>query len=163
MKIFTVLWLISLLSFGTATFADESSEIEAEKLLETMGMDQAITQSINQMLDIQLQKNPQLQPFKAVMLTFFHKHMGYEVLKPQITKIYAEEFTADELKVINAFYLTDAGKKTIEKMPYLMQKGMQMGEAQFYAHVDELEEMLKAEVERVTNKHSLEKQRENSI
>lgn len=163
MKMLNILLLISMLSFGAATFADEFSEIEAEKLLETMGMDQAMTQSINQMLDLQLQKNPQLQPFKEVMLTFFHKHLSYEVLKPQLTKIYAEEFTTEELKAINAFYVTSAGKKTIEKMPSLMQKGMQIGEAQFYAHIDELEAMIKAEVERISNKHSLKKQRENSI
>ena len=44
-------------------------------------MEQALEQSISQMLQIQLQQNPALAPYKNIMLQFFKKHMSYENLK----------------------------------------------------------------------------------
>jgi hypothetical protein len=42
--------------------------------------------------------------------------------------LYAERFTAAELEAINAFYQTDAGRKTITLLPELMQQGAMMGQ-----------------------------------
>ena len=42
--------------------------------------------------------------------------------------LYAERFTASELEAINAFYQTDAGRKTITLLPELMQQGAMIGQ-----------------------------------
>ena len=154
MKISKLFLLLSFLCVSWISAADTASEKEAEKLLNIMGMDQALEQSISQMLDLELQQNPALTPYKGVMLEFFAKHMSYESLKPDILKIYSEAFTADELKEINSFYATDAGKKTIEKMPTLMAQGGQIGAARVQENIGELQAMIKAESERIQSLQS---------
>ena len=149
MKSFKLSILVGLLSISTITFANSASEKEAEKLLSTMGMENALTESMSQMVDIQLQQNPTLAPFKSVMMKFFNKHMSWESLKPEFVLIYSEAFTASELREINAFYATDTGKKTIEKMPTLMGQGAQIGAARVQGNIGELQSMIKAESERL--------------
>lgn len=149
MKISKLFFLLTFLCISSMSAADIASEKEAEKLLNVMGMDQALEQSISQMLDVQLQQNPALAPYKGVMLEFLAKHMSYESLKPDLLKIYSEEFTTDELKEINSFYATNIGKKTIEKMPTLMAQGSQIGAARIQENIGELQAMIKAESERI--------------
>ena len=149
MKLSRCILLIALVISSSHTLADNDSRKEAELLLSTMGLDQALEQSISQMLDVQLQQNPTLVPFKQVMLRFFNKHMSYESLKPEMVTIYAEAFTSTELKEINAFYKTPAGAKTIEKMPELMAKGGQIGAKRVQDNIQELQDMIKVESERI--------------
>ena len=96
MKLSKTVLLLSFLFISPICLANSDSQKEAEKLLNTMGMEQAFEQSIDQMLDIQLQQNPALAPYKGVMQEFFSKHMSYDILKPEMLKIYANAFTANE-------------------------------------------------------------------
>jgi hypothetical protein len=150
--------LITILCVSTISSADteskEQAEREAEKLLEIVDMDQVLEQSISQMLDVQLQHNPDLVPFKGVMLEFFAKYMSYESLKPELLKMYSEVFTAAELKEINGFYATETGKKAIEVMPALIAQGGQIGAARVQENIEELQAMVKAESERIKNTQS---------
>lgn len=149
MKLSKVILLVVLfVSYGQSV-ADNNSKKEAEILLSTIGMDTVLEQTISQMLDIQLQQNPALAPFKQVLLRFFNKHMSYESLKPEMVAIYSEAFTSTELKEINAFYKTPAGSKTIEKMPELMAKGGQIGAKRVQDNIQELQEMIKVETDRI--------------
>lgn len=149
LKLSKYILLIALVISSCHSFASNDSKIEAELLLNTMGLDQALEKTISQMLDVQLQQNPTLAPFKQVMLRFFNKHMSYESLKPEMIAIYSEAFTSTELKEINAFYKTPTGAKTIEKMPELMAKGGQIGAQRVQDNIQELQEMIKAESERI--------------
>lgn len=149
MKSIQLSMFVGLLVISTITFADSGSKVEAEKLLNVMGMEKAMTESMSQMIDIQLQQNPTLAPFKPVMMKFFKKHMSWESLKPEFVQMYSETFTASELREINAFYATDIGKKTIEKMPTLMAQGAQIGTARVQANIGELQSMIKVESERL--------------
>jgi len=149
MKLFKLSIFAGLLAISTITFANSASEKEAEKLLSTMGMEKAMTESMSQMVDIQLQQNPTLAPFKSVMMKFFKKHMNWNSLKPEFVQIYSAAFTASELREINAFYATDIGKKTIEKMPTLMGQGAQIGAASIQKNIGELQAMIKEESERL--------------
>lgn len=140
---------IASLLCSQAAFSSSESKAEAEILLDSMGMQVALEQSIEQMLQLQLQQNPALAPYKNVMLQFFSKHMSYERLKPQMIEIYATAFTASELKDINAFYATPTGKKTLVKMPELMAQGGQIGAQQVHNNIQELQDMIKTESERI--------------
>jgi len=149
MKLFKLGLLVGSLAISSLTFANSDSEIEAEKLLNSMGMEKTMTASMSQMLDLQMQQNPTLVPFKLVMMKFFKKHMSWDSLKPEFVQIYSEAFTASELRDINAFYATDTGRKTIQKMPTLMAQGAQIGAARVQANIMELQSMIKAEAERL--------------
>jgi hypothetical protein len=131
------------------SLADAASEKEAEKLLDMVGTQAVMEQSMSQMLDIQLQQNPALAPYKGVMMEFLNKNMSYESLKPDLVKMYSEEFTSSELREINAFYSTNVGKKSIEKMPKLMMQGGQLGATRVQENINDLQAMIQAESERI--------------
>jgi hypothetical protein len=144
--------LFICLSISTQVFAASTAQKEAEKLLNTVGMDKMFNQSIQQMLNIQMKQNPQLVPYKDVMLKFFNKYMSYSSLKNDIIKIYTDTFTQNELKDINNFYSTQTGKKTIKLMPMLMMKGNQLGVQKVQSHIQELQQMIDEETKRLNSK-----------
>ena len=141
--------LIIALGVSSMSLADAASEKEAEKLLNMVGTQEVMEQSMSQMLDIQLQQNPALAPYKGVMMEFLNENMSYESLKPELIKMYSEEFTSSELREINAFYSTDVGKKSIEKMPTLMMQGGQLGATRVQENIGDLQAMIQTESERI--------------
>ena len=144
-----VIVLITALCVSSMSLADAASEKEAEKLLNMVGTQEVMEQSMSQMLDIQLQQNPALAPYKGVMMEFLNENMSYESLKPELIKMYSEEFTSSELREINAFYSTDVGIKSIEKMPTLMMQGGQLGATRVQENIGDLQAMIQAESERI--------------
>ena len=132
-----------------SAYASESERSEAAILLELTGTEQMLNQTMGNMLELQIQQNPALAPFKEVMLEFFEKYMGYESLKPELLRLYNENFTEQELKELNDFYRTDTGKKSIELMPYLVQQGSMIGVQRFQANQDELRRMIELEAARL--------------
>jgi len=149
MKVIQMLCVVVGLSVFSVAQADTAGIKEAEKLLDLMNVDQALDESMAGMLDLQLQQNPALAPYKGVMLKFFRKYMSYESIKPDMAKMYADAFTAGELQELNAFYATDVGKKTIEKMPELMMQGAQLGAVRVQTNMGELQQMIQAEAQRI--------------
>lgn len=137
------------IGFMSLAYADSEAEREAEILLDSMGMELVLMQSISQMVDIQAQQNPALEPFKGVMMEFFEKHMSWSSLKPEFLRIYSTEFTVEELRDMNEFYATETGKKAIAKLPSLMEQGAQIGARRVQDNMAELQEMVEAESQRL--------------
>lgn len=144
--------LIFLLLAGTQAYA--SAKSEAEKLVVALELDQSMDRGMENMLAIQMRQNPNLAPFKDVMLKFLRKHMSYKSLKPDLIRIYSEAFTEPELKEINAFYRTDVGKKAIRLMPELVNKGGQLGAQRVRENLPELQQMIQAEAARIQQRQS---------
>jgi hypothetical protein len=148
------IFAITLLLASSLSYANDASHVEAEKLLQSMGMEKAFEQSMVQMLNVQLQQNPAMAPFRGVMQKFFKKYMSFNSMKPELIALYAQTFTAVELKAINTFYQTPVGKKSIEKMPELMGKGAQIGARKVQENMQELQQMIQAEAERIKQAES---------
>tara|TARA_Y100000588_G_scaffold341810_1_gene386118 strand:+ start:842 stop:1312 length:471 start_codon:yes stop_codon:yes gene_type:complete len=144
-----IIFLAVLLSYSFTSFANSEAEVEAAKLMKVMNMDKVMNDSMSNMVDIQIQQQPTLAPFKLVMMKFFQKHMSWESLEFEFIYIYSQAFTAKELKELTAFYETPTGKKTIEKMPQLMAQGAQIGAARVQENMAELQAMIKEESERL--------------
>jgi uncharacterized protein len=125
------------------TRADEASHRKAaESLLGLMGMDTVLSQSVDQMLAMQVQQNPALAPYQAQMKAFLSKYMSWASLKDDMAKIYMAEFSESELNELNKFYQTPLGKKTVQKMPALMAKGAEIGQKRVQEHLPELQAAL---------------------
>lgn len=137
-------------SFTSIARADDAAAKQAAIFLDTVDMESVLNASVSQTLDLYIQQQPSLKPYKATMLEFFAKYMSYESLKPDLIAMYTEAFSAAELQEINAFYQTDTGRKTIEKMPELMAKGTELGVKRVQDNLDELQAMIKAEADRLT-------------
>ena len=113
-KLANIILILSIL-LSTNVIADNLKEVEAIKLLNSMKMEQTLNASISQVLEFQLQQNPQLLPYKDVMLKYFSKYMSYESLKLDLVDIYSDAFNLEELRDINAFYQTPTGKRQLRK------------------------------------------------
>jgi hypothetical protein len=81
--------------------------------------------------------------FAEVMKKFMGKYFTWDMLKDEMSKLYAQEFTEKELKQLADFYNTDTGKKYGEKLPVLTQKGMLIGQQLVVQHQSELQDMMK--------------------
>ncbi|MGI4749066.1 MAG: DUF2059 domain-containing protein [Janthinobacterium lividum] len=118
----------------------------AEDMLTSMNMPYIFTSSINNMVNVQSSNLPldQRKAFSDAMKTFLNKYLNWDLLKTDMSRIYASEFTESEIKELTRFYQTPLGKKMIEKSPALMQKGMLIGQQAVVAHQAELQDMMKS-------------------
>lgn len=129
--------------------ADEvSHKAAAEGLLNSMNMEKLLTESVDQMLVVQIQQNPQLAEVQPQMRDFLIKHMSWASLKDDMISIYTAEFTEDELKELTAFYQTPVGKKAIEKMPAMMAKGAELGQKRVQDNLPELQAAIQAALQK---------------
>ncbi len=97
--------LISLVIIVSALFApvvaraDEGSHRKAtEALLSFMEMESMLSQSIDQMLQLQVQQNPTIAPYQSEMKAFFANYMSWASLKDDMVSLYMTELTEPELK-----------------------------------------------------------------
>ncbi len=120
----------------------------AEQMLNLMDMEVVLKKSVDEMLKAQVQANPAIAPFEGVMKQFFAKHMSWSTLKPDLVKIYMEEFSEAELNELNKFYQTPTGKKAVQSMPALMSKGAAIGSQKVQANMPELQAAIAAEAQK---------------
>lgn len=133
-KIFLV-----FLFFVGGLFAQDLAKYEASaKLLEAMNMESSYSKLIEQITDSQFAAVPMTEAKKQKVNAFFYKHMGFEKIKEDLITLYAQMFTVKEMGDMAAFYKTPTGKKTIELMPVLSQKGAEIGMERIMPHMDEL-------------------------
>lgn len=137
------------LVFSGVAQADRASEMEAEKLLRVLDMENTLNHVIDVILNAQVASNPDMAPYKSIMRAFFTKYMSYSALKSQFVTIYSSEFTASELAEASAFYSTPTGHKFLLKIPLLMSKGAALGRQSIQDHIPELQDAIKAEAERI--------------
>ena len=140
-----------LLAFSFETHAAlEDSRINAAlSLLEAMDMRVNLARTVEQVTYAEVDKSPELVPYKAVMLEFMNKYMGFDNLKADLARIYADAFTQAELEELARFYRTPVGRKVLDKMPELTVLGARMGEQKVEEHLGELEGMIAREAQRL--------------
>lgn len=117
----------------------------AEQYLDATGISAQFGGVIDKMLSSSGAQIPEEHraSYLKVMKTFMDKYYTWDVLKDNFTKIYAAEFTEDELKQLTTFYNTPLGKKVSSKTPVLVQKGLEIGQRVITEHRPELEQMMK--------------------
>lgn len=148
MKSFVFSLLLGAITLGQPALAraDEASHRKAaETLFALMEMETLLSQSVDQMLAMQVQQNPALAQFQPQMKAFLNKYMSWASMKEDMTKIYTAEFSESELKELGKFYETPLGKKAVQKMPALMAKGAEIGQKRVQDHLPELEAALAAD------------------
>lgn len=137
--------------FGLSLWGTEptkSDNATAMELLTVLRMDKIYADSIEQIIQLQAQQNPGMASYSEVQRKFIRKYMSFESIKGDLARLYAEEFTEQEMHDLIAFYRTPVGIKTITKMPSLMAKGSQIGTERVKQNMGELFQMIRAEQER---------------
>ena len=120
----------------------QSHRKAAETLLIAMEVDKSLPQITAQVVETQLQHNPQLAPQREVLQRFLTKYLNWERVKEDTITAYAQEFTEPELKKLTEFYKTPLGKKANEKMPQLAFISGQIGLKKAQENQEELRQML---------------------
>jgi len=134
-----------LLTHAVAVGDEKSHRKAAENLLIVMEVDKSLPKLAEQVLEGQLQHNPQLAPQREVMQRFLHKYLHWDSVKEETITAYTHEFTEKEFKQLTAFYQTPVGKKASEKMTQLAFVSGQIGLKRAQEHQAELRQMLEAE------------------
>ena len=140
----------TMLVFSTATFAatEDGRMAAALRLFEAMDMRLNLARTVEQVVLLEVEKNPKLEPIKGVMLDFMNKYMGFDNLKADLASIYVNAYTQTELEELTRFYQTPVGMKALKQMPELTVQGARLGQRQAEEHLGELEAMLTKEYER---------------
>lgn len=144
-KLFITLILGTIISIPA--FAQPSSKDSVKELLKITKSEQFLGQmspQINNMMHSSIEKltrGKKLTTKQELALVNYSQELGkimqeeltWAKLEPEMIKIYAEEFTQEEVDGMIQFYKTPVGQSTIDKMPIVMQKSMQVGYKQMDA------------------------------
>ncbi|HNR29860.1 MAG TPA: DUF2059 domain-containing protein [Candidatus Hydrogenedentes bacterium] len=120
----------------------------ANQVAGLLHMDRLIEQSYEQTIDAQIIANPDLKPYRELLLDFFRRHMNWDALKEDLLDLYVESFSEAELHDLIAFYSTDTGQKAVLVMPDLLRRGAELGVQRVQEHLPELENLLHERAQR---------------
>jgi len=149
-KTIFVLFVFVVISTSTQASSD-SHKNAANELLDTININELLSQSIDAMLQLELSNNPSLIPFENTMKSFFNKYMSGDSLRDEFLVMYMNTFTEGELIEINNFYKTETGQKALKTAPQLMADGAALGQQRVEENIQELETMIKEESLRIQN------------
>ncbi|TWU60097.1 hypothetical protein Poly51_03710 [Rubripirellula tenax] len=124
---------------SSADAPQDSHAAAIEEFLVTMRMEETTRRSIDQMLAMQIQQNPQMEMFADVMKAFLQKHLSFDKIKGEMITIYRDTFTEDEIRQLTAFYQTPVGRKAAERLPALAAASAQIGGKRVQANMAELQ------------------------
>jgi uncharacterized protein len=105
-------------------------------------VDKSLPKVVEQVVETQVQKNPQLASQREVLQRFLTAYLHWESVKEETITAYTHEFTEPELQQLTAFYQTPLGKKANEQLPQLAFIAGQVGLKKAQAHETELRQML---------------------
>ena len=145
---------IFLLPFSVHAESDpDSHRQKAEKLLIVTKMDENIQQGIDNMVAMQLSRNPALINKKPQLNEFFNKYIGWESFKGEIIGLYVEAFTEQELNEMIVFYSTPTGQKMIKTVPDIMVKRSKIAMQRLQQNQEQLKTLIETEAsEKQVNK-----------
>jgi hypothetical protein len=143
MSIWKTYGLAILLLIGTGqttVLADEASQRQAvEQLFVLTAMQQKIDESVTTVLALQIAQNPGLRSYQQAVREFLERNIGWNSLKDDLSNMYMEEFTEQELNDMNTFYSSPTGRKVIERLPVLVQMRNQLASQRLQENIGELQ------------------------
>jgi uncharacterized protein len=148
-RLLRTLSFLALMAAGAAQAADDARLNAALGLLDKMDMRDTLSRTIEQYLQLEMENSPELEPFRHIMLTFLNKHMGFDSVRLDFARIYAEAFDEQELAEMSAFYATPTGRKAIQRVPELTAMGARLGQRKVEENMAELQAMIASEVKRL--------------
>ncbi|MGD2076595.1 MAG: DUF2059 domain-containing protein [Gammaproteobacteria bacterium] len=138
-----LLLLLAAAAWPLAGVPDEASHRQAvERLFELTDMQQKIAESVDNVMLMQLSQNPALREHQDVVHAFLEKTIGWEGLEDDLTQMYLETFTEEEINEINAFYASPTGRKLIRQLPELVERRNRLAMQRLQKNIGELQQMI---------------------
>ncbi|WP_145923935.1 DUF2059 domain-containing protein [Pseudomonas citronellolis] len=139
-----------LVGFSSMALADSSAE--AEKFLKQVHADKLTVPVYAQVQQMFAQhfaqakapdsKKAVLDRYQAKANAELDRAVGWEKIKPELVKLYSDNFTESELKQLNDFYASPLGQKVLQKMPRLTAQSAQLTQAKLQTAVDPVNKLL---------------------
>ncbi|MGK5594800.1 MAG: DUF2059 domain-containing protein [Parachlamydiaceae bacterium] len=140
---------ILMIALFTSPLMLMAGEVErraaANELLDAIQFEKVMSDSIDASIQMLKQMDSSMDNYEVSIREFYSKYMSAESLHNEMVDLYAEFFSAQELKEMTAFYKTKTGQKALKRLPELMQRAMQIGQKRVMQHMDELQRMLSEE------------------
>ncbi|GAC1653567.1 MAG: hypothetical protein NVS4B3_16780 [Gemmatimonadaceae bacterium] len=133
---------LTLVVPGARGQSAETTRLAAE-LLREMRFEEGMRAGVTAGLDAQVRGNPLLAPFRAVMHDWASRYLTWDTVGPATVKLYADRFTAGELREMLAFYRTPIGRKMLEAQQPIMAEAARIAEAALAPHQAELQSAIK--------------------
>ena len=114
----------------------------ARTLIDQLRLQELLDRSLEANLRAQVELNPRLGDYVDVLRAFLEKHVGWDAVKDDMLRIYTEAFSEEELRDLTAFYETPTGRKAVQVLPALMERGMSLGQKRVQENVGELQQAL---------------------
>lgn len=137
--------LLLLIGFATAGRAQEVTPAHREAardLLELTRVEQYMEESMNTMIELQIEANPALVPYQDVFREFLEKHLSWERVEPEFVALYIEHFSETELRQLTRFFSSEIGQKAISLQGVMFNEGAQIGQKRVQENIGELEAMI---------------------
>ena len=144
-KLLPVVLAASLLLPGLSTADEQGHREQVEILFKLTRMEQKINDSVASVAQLQLQQNPALDSKRDLLMNFLNKYIGWNAMRGDLTEMYMQTFTEEELKTINDFYITTTGQKVITLVPQLVQERNQLAMMRLQQNIGELQQLMSAD------------------
>ncbi|GAC1516743.1 MAG: hypothetical protein NVS1B4_13550 [Gemmatimonadaceae bacterium] len=119
----------------------------ATELLRAMRFEEGMRAAVTAGLDAQVRGNPLVAPYRAIMHEWTTRHLTWESVGPATVRLYADRFSATELREMLAFYRTPVGRKMIDAQQPIMAEATRIAQAALAPHQAELQEALRQRAE----------------
>lgn len=130
---------------GAGARADQASHLqEVETLFRLTQMERKVNEGIDTLLALQLRQSPELAPRESVVRGFLERNIGWQALRSDLTALYLAAFTEEELKQMNAFYVTPVGQKVLTRVPELVEERNRLAAQRLKEHIGELQQALES-------------------
>lgn len=136
----SIFLFVPLVFHRSAAFADEAGHYRvALQLVSIVYNEQIIYDAAKRGALLagkgRLENNPRTREYAPVLINlvmevldaYFHDPKTQTAIRTAFAKLYMEEFTEYELKEFIKFYETPVGKKALQKLPVVTQKGWEIG------------------------------------
>jgi hypothetical protein len=110
---------------ASPTAIDPAKETEIRKMIRTSGTENTMKVAMNHMFDSFKAQNAALP---AKFWTRTESEMDMKSLIDELVPIYAQYYSLADLKAVNAFYESPAGRHMIEVQPQVATAAMQVGQ-----------------------------------
>ena len=128
-----------LLNLTDAPAMMESMYSQMELMLQDMGEQMGVAPG----------EQPIFDEYYSKMMQLMREELNWDKVKDPIKSIYGEHFTNTEIRDLINFYKTDTGRKTLEKLPVIMQESMAISQqalAKVLPQIQAMSQQLEADI-----------------
>ena len=125
----------------TQTVAPERLRAAAE-LVDAMNVQQMMNETADATIRAQVKQTPMLAQFEDILRETMSRALRWEDIRSDYVRMYAEVYTADELRQLRTFYQTPLGQRLLATMPQVALKSMEISNRRMEQFLPEMQQRI---------------------